>query len=175
MWNWLQIRNSRFNGSDIVGWRAVRSLNLWVNLVLVAAIMPFGLFGWSLHSLLPGHDHSTCGHVSTACAHSHSESSHSHNHAHHHHDSVAGHSHSVSPDGATSDVVTDTEPTSTPISMHSVHDCELCKVLQQLRSSHFQVQVFASGEIQIPLCWVRQQNAIVASLSAYYLRGPPLA
>lgn len=132
---------------------------------LLLAFLPFALLGWSTHVLMPGHDHSRCGHSHTHVSTESSSCCHDHEHSSH-----EGASHSHDPAGMASGQ-TDVDRWLSPALED--HDCQICKLLSQLRTS---VLVGAVGEARLPIQtfaeW-RIQNAKLSALSAYFLRGPP--
>lgn len=161
-------------------------IRLSINLVLCLAFLPFAVFGWSLHSVLPGHDHSHCEHFH----HGHFYSGHSQ------HGQIASsaskaccpsgdlgrdgndssrgsHAHSVDAGCGILSLADDTLPEVPLWSVSESHDCDLCKILSQLRFRKFTQPVLPTGDLPVPVAEIRLQNAVASAFSIYLLRGPP--
>lgn len=152
-------------------------IGVWVHWGLLLAFLPFAVLGWSAHGLMPGHDHSNCGHLHSHLAATTSACCHEHSHPHESHTSDHGtHRHladgRVADDGLLMTVATGSSD-HWIVPAPADHDCQICKLLSQLRTG---VILDTPAETKLPAQtfaeW-RIQNAKLAALSAYFLRGPP--
>lgn len=142
-------------------------LALLTNLLLVFSFAPFAILGWSTHYLLPHEHGDACCHIGATASHTH-DASDAHHHGNHHH----GHSH----DYQVHEIALDSAELgdTTCWRAGSDHDCELCKLLTQLRYRQVASSDLAAGTTLTSVSELSLQNATLAALSIYYLRGPPV-